>query len=84
MGVRRTSRTDVARGRVGRRSRTRSSRVRRLPTVSVLTPVYNGEAYLAEALASALAQEHAPHELIVVDDGSTDATAEIAAPTARA
>jgi hypothetical protein len=49
------------------------------PGVSVLTPVYNGEAYLAEALRSALAQSHAPLELIVVDDGSTDASAEIAA-----
>jgi hypothetical protein len=49
------------------------------PTVSVLVPVHDGEAFLGEALESALAQEHAPHELIVVDDGSADASAEIAA-----
>ncbi len=50
-----------------------------LSTVSVLVPVRDGEAYLAEALESALAQEHPPLELIVVDDGSADASAEIAA-----
>jgi hypothetical protein len=49
-----------------------------LPTVSVLVPVHNGEAFLAEALESALAQSLAPLELIVVDDGSSDSSAEIA------
>jgi hypothetical protein len=43
--------------------------------VSVVIPAYNAEAYLAEAVASALAQTHVPLEVLVVDDGSTDGTA---------
>lgn len=47
-------------------------------TVSVVIPCYNGAAYLRETLESALAQTHAPLEVIVVDDGSTDDSAAIA------
>lgn len=47
------------------------------PLVSVIIPVYNGAAYLAEALESVLAQDYQPLDVIVVDDGSTDRTAEI-------
>jgi glycosyltransferase involved in cell wall biosynthesis len=47
------------------------------PTVSVIVPVYNGAPYLAKSLASVLAQSHVPHEVIVVDDGSTDSTPEV-------
>jgi len=47
--------------------------------VSVIVPVRDGERYLAEALGSILAQTHAPAEVIVVDDGSTDDTAGVAA-----
>jgi glycosyltransferase involved in cell wall biosynthesis len=46
--------------------------------ISVIIPVYNGEKYLAEAIESALAQTYAPLEVIVIDDGSTDASAQIA------
>jgi glycosyltransferase involved in cell wall biosynthesis len=49
------------------------------PGVSVIVPVYNGARYLAEALESALGQTCPPHEVIVVDDGSTDDSARIAA-----
>lgn len=47
------------------------------PAVSVLMPVYNGAAYLAESLASILAQTYGDFEVVVVDDGSTDATGSI-------
>jgi len=49
------------------------------PTISVIVPVYKGERFLADALDSVAAQTYAPLETIVVDDGSPDASAEIAA-----
>jgi glycosyltransferase involved in cell wall biosynthesis len=48
------------------------------PLVSVVVPAFNAERFLAEALDSVLAQSHTPLEVIVVDDGSTDRTGEIA------
>jgi glycosyltransferase involved in cell wall biosynthesis len=44
------------------------------PLVSVVMPVYNGGAYLRPAIESILAQSHREFELIVVDDGSSDAS----------
>ncbi|HEX2833813.1 MAG TPA: glycosyltransferase family A protein [Thermoanaerobaculia bacterium] len=49
------------------------------PPVAVIVPVFNGARFLAEALDSVLAQDYRPLEIIVVDDGSTDGSAEIAA-----
>lgn len=50
-----------------------------MPAVSVLIPCYNAARWLAQAIESALAQTWAPAEVIVADDGSTDASAAIAA-----
>jgi glycosyltransferase involved in cell wall biosynthesis len=46
--------------------------------VSIMMPAYNAEAYIHQAIESAISQSYPYWELIVVDDGSTDRTAEIA------
>jgi len=48
------------------------------PLVSILIPAYNVEAWIADTLRSAIAQTWQTKEIIVVDDGSTDRTLEIA------
>jgi glycosyltransferase involved in cell wall biosynthesis len=52
----------------------------RAPTVSVIVPAYNAGRYVGAALDAALDQTLPPHEVIVVDDGSTDDTAARCAP----
>jgi glycosyltransferase involved in cell wall biosynthesis len=47
-------------------------------TVAALVPVWNGAAFLAEALESILSQEPAVDEVVVIDDGSTDGSGAIA------
>lgn len=47
------------------------------PLISVILPVYNGEKYLADAIESILTQTFTDFELLVVDDGSQDGSAEI-------
>jgi len=47
------------------------------PLVSICIPTYNGSAYIAEALRSALSQTYKNLEIIVSDDASTDGTLEI-------
>src|SRR5207302_50744 len=56
----------------------RSSWPRGAPTVSAIVPCYNGARWLAEALESIKAQSLPVQEIIVVDDASTDNSAEIA------
>lgn len=46
--------------------------------VSILIPAYNAERWLSQTIASALAQSWPNKEIIVVDDGSTDATLQVA------
>jgi glycosyltransferase involved in cell wall biosynthesis len=54
------------------------------PRVSVLMPVFNGGGYLAAAIESIRAQTFEDFELVIIDDGSTDGSAEtIAASAAR-
>lgn len=47
------------------------------PAVTVLMPVFNAAPFLAEAVDSVLAQSYRDFELLIVDDGSTDASAKI-------
>ncbi len=49
------------------------------PLVSVLLPVYNGEAYLRGAIESVLAQDYPNFEFVIADNASTDGTASIIA-----
>ena len=48
------------------------------PLVSIIIPVYNGAKYMRFAIDSALAQTYENTEIIVVNDGSSDATEQIA------
>lgn len=48
-----------------------------IPAISVVLPVYNGEAYVREAVESILAQTFTDFELIAINDGSTDGSSAI-------
>lgn len=48
-----------------------------MPAVSVILPVYNGDAFLKEAIDSILQQTFTDFELIIINDGSTDGSEEI-------
>ncbi|WP_169303111.1 glycosyltransferase family 2 protein [Thalassotalea mangrovi] len=53
------------------------------PLISVIMPVYNAQAYVKEAVFSILEQSFTDFEVIIVDDGSTDASGRILADIAR-
>ena len=52
---------------------------RHVPTVSVVMPAYNAEAYVSDAITSILEQTYTDFEFIVIDDGSSDRTRAIIA-----
>jgi glycosyltransferase involved in cell wall biosynthesis len=54
------------------------------PTVSIIMPAYNAADYLSQSIKSVLQQTFEDWELLIVNDGSTDTTAEIAAQFADA
>jgi glycosyltransferase involved in cell wall biosynthesis len=47
------------------------------PLVSICIPTFNGEKYLRECLDSCISQQYPNYEIVICDDGSTDATVEI-------
>jgi GT2 family glycosyltransferase len=72
---------DRARGLMQRPALERIAALRPPPVpglVSTILPVHNRSGLLREAVASVLAQDHRPIEILIVDDGSTDDTAEVA------
>src|SRR5215472_16108204 len=53
------------------------------PLVSVVTPVYNGEEFLAECIESVLRQTHRNYEYLIINNCSKDRTLEIASAYAK-
>jgi len=53
------------------------------PLISVIVPAHNEEAVIAECLRSVLRQDYPRYELIIVDDRSTDSTAELVSDLIR-
>lgn len=53
------------------------SEVKSAPLVSILTPTYNHEKYINECVKSVISQTYDHWEQVIIDDGSTDATASI-------
>lgn len=62
---------------------TQTSLLSTMHKVTVVTPLYNGESFVGETIESVLGQTHSQVEHIVVDDGSTDRSAEVVETLAR-
>ncbi len=58
-------------------------RGRKSPAISAVMPAYNSESFVAEAIESILGQTFGDFEFVIVDDGSTDRTADIIRDYAR-
>ena len=54
-----------------------SSQTKKTPRVSVVMPAYNAEPFIGEVIATILGQTFKDFELVILDDGSSDGTAEI-------
>jgi glycosyltransferase involved in cell wall biosynthesis len=52
-------------------------RMKKNQLISIIIPVFNGQSYLTDAINSIIKQKYRPIEIIVVDDGSTDGSAEL-------
>ena len=50
--------------------------------IGIVTPAYNAAPWIGDAIASVIAQTHDDWAMVVVDDGSTDATADVVARVA--
>ncbi len=50
------------------------------PILSIILPAYNAATYIAETIESVLHQDYTNFELLIIDDGSTDTTAEVVHP----
>ena len=61
----------------------RDEDLRRIPRVSVIMPAYNAERFIEEAIGSVIRQTVQDWELLVIDDGSTDATVAVVEKLAR-